>query len=84
MINDTTNIDAFISSSRIHGIHFDVLRATFNSNSKANLDQLGNLLKEDNLSFVIKRSFLWKWELIIETPIDIDNIQYINNITPIP
>lgn len=70
MIPPTPAIDAFIAPRYdIVGIQFDKIQATFSSRYRQDIKNLENVLRADNLAFVVKRGFLWRWELTLTIPI---------------
>ena len=69
MISELPNIDTFISKDKYDAIYFNTLKATFSSGSKENIIKLESVLRSDNISFVTKREYLWKWTLKMEITI---------------
>jgi hypothetical protein len=69
MIPPTPALDAFIATPRNKGLLFASIQATFSSPSKDSIKRVEAILQKDGLPVVVKRYFLWKWQLMMTLPI---------------
>ncbi len=70
MIPPTPAIDAFVAHEGYADIQMDhILEATFHSAYREHIKMLEDVFQRDNLSYVVRRRYLWRWELKLTIPV---------------